>query len=121
MTIAKKPWIADFVALGALWGSSFLFMRFSALEFGAVATAAGRVAIAAAFLLPIVMIKGKLGELKTHWKGHEPCGMITPLDPRSSTCKAPALPLTPSMVLIPALLSMGKVPKGSEHRSINSA
>ena len=68
MTIAKKPWIADYLALGALWGSSFLFMRFSALEFGALATAAGRVAIAAAFLLPIVVIKGKLGELKTHWK-----------------------------------------------------
>ena len=54
--------------LGALWGSSFLFMRFSALEFGAMATAAGRVAIAAAFLLPIVLIKGLLPELQKHWK-----------------------------------------------------
>ena len=68
MTTAKKPWIVDFVALGALWGSSFLFMRFSALEFGALATAAGRVAIASAFLLPIVVIKGKWDELKKHWK-----------------------------------------------------
>ena len=43
-------------------------MRFSAIEFGAMATAAGRVAIAAAFLLPIVLIKRLLPELKQHWK-----------------------------------------------------
>ena len=68
MTTVKKTWIADYLALGALWGSSFLFMRFSAVEFGAMATAAGRVAIAAAFLLPIVLIKRLLPELKQHWK-----------------------------------------------------
>ena len=68
MTTVKKTWIADYLALGALWGSSFLFMRFSAIEFGAMATAAGRVAIAAAFLLPIVLIKKLLPELKQHWK-----------------------------------------------------
>ncbi len=68
MTTAKKTWMADYVALGALWGSSFLFMRFSVIEFGALATAAGRVAIAAAFLLPIVLMKGLLPELKKHWK-----------------------------------------------------
>ena len=68
MTTVKKTWLVDYLALGALWGSSFLFMRFSALEFGAMATAAGRVAIAAAFLLPIVIIKGLLPELQQHWK-----------------------------------------------------
>ena len=68
MTTVKKTWLADYLVLGALWGSSFLFMRFSALEFGAMATAAGRVAIAAAFLLPIVIIKGLLPELQQHWK-----------------------------------------------------
>jgi len=68
LTPGKKTWIADYLALGALWGSSFLFMRFSAVEFGAMATAAGRVGIAAAFLLPIVLIKRLLPELKQHWK-----------------------------------------------------
>jgi len=68
LTTDKKSWLADYLALGALWGSSFLFMRFSALEFGAMATAAGRVAIATAFLLPMVLIKGLLPELQKHWK-----------------------------------------------------
>jgi drug/metabolite transporter (DMT)-like permease len=68
LTTAKQPWLADYLALGALWGLSFLFMRFSALEFGAMATAAGRVGIAAAFLLPIVLVKGLLPELRKHWK-----------------------------------------------------
>jgi drug/metabolite transporter (DMT)-like permease len=58
----------DYLALGALWGSSFLFMHFAAAEFGAMATAAGRVGIAAAFLLPIVLVKGLLPELQHHWK-----------------------------------------------------
>ena len=56
------------MTLGALWGSSFLFTRFSVIEFGAMATAAGRVAVAAAFLLPIVIFKGLLPELRQHWK-----------------------------------------------------
>ena len=68
MTTTKKPWLADYLALGALWGSSFLFTRLSSIDFGAIATAFGRVAVAAAFLLPIVMIKGLLPELKKHWR-----------------------------------------------------
>ena len=68
MTTVKKTWLADYLLLGALWGSSFLFMRFSAIEFGAMATAAGRVGIAAAFLLPIVLVKGLLPELRHHWQ-----------------------------------------------------
>ena len=68
MTTAKKTWVADYIALGALWGASFLFMHFATAEFGPLATAAGRVGIAAAFLLPIVVFKGKLAEFQKHWK-----------------------------------------------------
>ena len=68
MTTVKKPWIADYLALGALWGSSFLFMHFATTEFGTLATAAGRVGIAAVFLLPIVLLKGLLPEFLQHWK-----------------------------------------------------
>ena len=56
------------MALGALWGASFLFMRFATVEFGPLPTAAGRVGIAALFLLPIVLLRGLLPELKQHWQ-----------------------------------------------------
>ncbi|MBC7720086.1 MAG: DMT family transporter [Chitinophagaceae bacterium] len=68
MNTSKKSWVPEFIALGALWGASFLFMLMGAREFGPVATAALRVAIAAAFLLPLVALQGKLPQLKQHWK-----------------------------------------------------
>jgi len=46
--------IFEFVALAAIWGASFLFMRLGANEFGVVATAGARVAIASVLLLPIL-------------------------------------------------------------------
>ncbi|WP_334153468.1 DMT family transporter [Tepidimonas sp.] len=52
---------AEFLFLAALWGSSFLFMRQAALEFGPVATAGLRVAVAGAMLLPILVLSG-------HWR-----------------------------------------------------
>ena len=68
MTSAKKPWLLDYLTLGALWGSSFLFMRFATLEFGPLPTAAARVGIATLFLLPIVMLRRLLPELRQHWR-----------------------------------------------------
>lgn len=44
--------------LAALWGSSFLFMRVGAAEFGALPTAGLRVALAALFLLPVFLVPG---------------------------------------------------------------
>ena len=63
-----KSWVADFVLLAAIWGSSFLFMRIGAVEFGALPTAGVRVAIAALFLLPLVWRRGLLPELRRHWR-----------------------------------------------------
>ena len=65
---SPQPWVVDFVLLGAIWGASFLFMRIGTLEFGPLPTAAVRVAIAAAFLLPIVWLRGLLPELRKHWR-----------------------------------------------------
>ncbi len=65
---SRKNWVTDFVLLAAIWGSSFLFMRISAVEFGALPTAAVRVTIAALFLLPLVWWRGLLPELKKHWR-----------------------------------------------------
>ncbi len=50
--------IAEFFLLAALWGSSFLFMRLGAAEFGALPTAGLRVMLAALFLLPVFLVKG---------------------------------------------------------------
>jgi len=69
-------WVLDFVLLGAIWGSSFLFMRFGAVEFGAVPTAAMRVAIASAFLLPLLAWRGQMGVLRQHWKKIFAIGVI---------------------------------------------
>ena len=45
----------EFVLLGALWGSSFLFMRLGVAEFGPVATAGVRVMVGALCLAPSTM------------------------------------------------------------------
>ncbi|MGM9428254.1 DMT family transporter [Hydrogenophaga sp. MI9] len=50
--------IGEFLLLAALWGSSFLFMRLGAAEFGALPTAGVRVALAALFLLPVFFVSG---------------------------------------------------------------
>ena len=59
--------IVDLVALGFLWGASFLFMRIAGPEFGAFALVEVRVAIAALVLLPLLYTKGQFGELTGNW------------------------------------------------------
>jgi drug/metabolite transporter (DMT)-like permease len=59
--------LTEFVLLGALWGASFLFMRLGAAEFGALPTAGMRVAIAALFLLPLLLLCGQWQALSKHW------------------------------------------------------
>jgi drug/metabolite transporter (DMT)-like permease len=78
LAASAKPrrWVIDFVLLGAIWGSSFLFMRLGAVEFGAVPTAAVRVAIASAFLLPLLAWRRQLPVLRTHWKKIFAIGVI---------------------------------------------
>jgi drug/metabolite transporter (DMT)-like permease len=63
-----RSWVVDFVLLAAIWGSSFLFMRIATVEFGALPTAAVRVAIAAVFLLPLLWLRGLGPQLRQHWK-----------------------------------------------------
>lgn len=64
----RKNWAIDFVLLAAIWGSSFLFMRIGTVEFGPLPTAAVRVAIAAAFLLPLVLLRGLGATLVKNWR-----------------------------------------------------
>ena len=67
-TANPKSWATDFVLLAAIWGASFLFMRIGAVEFGALPTAAVRVAIAALFLLPLMWLRGLLPVLRKNWR-----------------------------------------------------
>lgn len=68
--------IVDFLLLAAIWGSSFLFTRYAVLDFGFVATAALRVAVAAAFLVPLMLARGHGPEFRRHWKAVCLLGML---------------------------------------------
>ena len=54
----------ELVVLAALWGASFLFMRATVGEFGPIPLIAIRVLLAALFLLPILIVRGKWPDLK---------------------------------------------------------
>jgi len=60
--------LAELIALAALWGGSFLFMRIAVPSFGPVAIAALRVAGAALLLLPLLAARGDLAALRRHWR-----------------------------------------------------
>jgi drug/metabolite transporter (DMT)-like permease len=68
--------LIDFILLSAIWGASFLFMRFAVVEFGALPAAAVRVAIASAFLLPLLALRGQLPQLRQHWKSVFAIGLL---------------------------------------------
>jgi len=65
-THPKKPWLAEFILLSALWGASFLFMQLGAAEFGALPTAGVRVVVASVFLLPLLLMRGLWAALVRH-------------------------------------------------------
>jgi drug/metabolite transporter (DMT)-like permease len=73
---STRPWITEFVLLGAIWGASFLFTRLAAAEFGALPTAGMRVTIAALFLMPILIARGHWPSLAQHWKKVFLLGML---------------------------------------------
>lgn len=64
----KSRDLAELLALAALWGASFLFMRLGAGEFGPVALAGLRVIGATLFLLPLLVARGQLAALRAHWR-----------------------------------------------------
>jgi len=58
----------ELLALAAIWGASFLFMRVSAAPFGPVAMVFVRVAGAAAVLLPLLIWRGEVDALRRDWR-----------------------------------------------------
>jgi len=64
----KTSDLSELLLLAALWGASFLFMRMGAAEFGPIALVAVRVAGATLFLMPLLQMRGQMGELRRHWR-----------------------------------------------------
>ncbi|NRT54381.1 DMT family transporter [Sphaerotilus uruguayifluvii] len=56
--------LLDLTLLAALWGGSFLFMRYAVPHFGVVPLIWLRVALAIVCLLPLLLMKGQLGALR---------------------------------------------------------
>ena len=60
--------MAQLLALAAMWGASYLFMRLEAGAFGALALAALRAALAGIVLLGWLAWRGELPALRRHWR-----------------------------------------------------
>ena len=65
------------MALAAIWGASFMFMRLAVVDFGPIATSAVRVSIGAAFLMPILLWRGQAQALRLHWKPLLVAGLLS--------------------------------------------
>ena len=64
----KATDLLNLFTLAALWGLSFLFIRVAAPEFGPVALIEVRVATATVVLLPLLLLKGGLADLRQNWQ-----------------------------------------------------
>jgi drug/metabolite transporter (DMT)-like permease len=58
----------DLLLLGAVWGAAFLFTRIAVPEFGPIALVEVRVIVATLVVGAVLAARGKLGELRGHWK-----------------------------------------------------
>ena len=71
-----REWVPDFVLLALLWGSSFLFMREGAHEFGSFPTAWVRVTLAALILSPVLIWRREVPLLVQHWREVLSAGLL---------------------------------------------
>ncbi|MFJ1300449.1 DMT family transporter [Pseudomonadota bacterium AL_CKDN230030165-1A_HGKHYDSX7] len=60
--------LIELLALAAVWGGSFLFIRVAVPEFGPAALIELRVGLAALFLLPLAIARRRLPVIARHWK-----------------------------------------------------
>jgi drug/metabolite transporter (DMT)-like permease len=68
--------ISYLVALGMIWGASFLFQRITVPAVGAGVTATGRLVLAAAVLVAMVAVMRKPLEWRKRWKDYFVVGLI---------------------------------------------
>ncbi len=71
-----REWVPEFVLLALLWGSSFLFMREGAYEFGPFPTAWVRITLAALMLTPILLWRQQIPVLQAHWRPTLSSGLL---------------------------------------------
>jgi drug/metabolite transporter (DMT)-like permease len=71
-----REWVPDFVLLSVLWGSSFLFMREGAHEFGPFPTSWVRVTLAALILTPVLVWRREVPVLVVHWRQAMSAGVL---------------------------------------------
>ena len=64
------------VALAAIWGGSFIFMRLAAPAFGTVLTAEGRLLIAGLVLAAWFRFSGFDPQLRRYWKAYAAIGLV---------------------------------------------
>ena len=68
--------LGDLILLAALWGGSFLFMRYAAPEFGPLPLIWLRVAVAAVCLAPLLILRRQGGALRAHALGVTVMGLF---------------------------------------------
>jgi drug/metabolite transporter (DMT)-like permease len=79
---------AQLLFLGAIWGAAFMFMRIAVPEFGAIALAGTRVALACALMIAIVLVLREPSHFKTHWKKYLFVGGVNTAIPFIAYCFA---------------------------------
>jgi drug/metabolite transporter (DMT)-like permease len=65
----KRADMMQLVLVAAIWGASYLFIRISAPAFGPLAMAGLRAVLASLLMLPLLLWRGLLPDLRRHWKG----------------------------------------------------
>jgi drug/metabolite transporter (DMT)-like permease len=73
--------IARLLALAAIWGASFIFIRIAVIPLGPIATADLRVALAAVALAAWLRFAGTRLEWRAHWRFYLAVGCVTSAAP----------------------------------------
>lgn len=59
--------VTELVLLAALWGGSFILIRYAVLDFGPFALILVRVGLATLFLVPILVVRRQVNALRENW------------------------------------------------------
>lgn len=66
----------DLLALGAIWGAAFMFIRIAVPHFGPIALVEVRVVLAALVIVAMLALRGRMGEFKGRWKAFAIIGAL---------------------------------------------